>query len=92
MLIARPSSRVHRSVAQHLHVARQDHEIDVVRGDQLHQPGLGLGLGVGGDRDVHERQSGRLDHRPQVSWFDATTAISAPRLPARQRKIRSFRQ
>ena len=52
-----------QSVGEHLHVAGQDHEVDVVRGDQRLQPSLGLGLGVGGDRDVHERQPGRLDHR-----------------------------
>jgi hypothetical protein len=40
----RPSRRRHSVVGQHLHVARQDDEVDVESSTQLMQLGLGLGF------------------------------------------------
>ena len=38
----------------------------MVLGDQLQQARLGFRLGVGRDRDVDEREAGRLGHGPEV--------------------------
>ena len=44
-------------VGQDLHVAREHDEVDLVLLDALHEPRLGLRLGVGGDRHVLELEA-----------------------------------
>ena len=61
-----PRQRPAGLVGEHLHVARQHHQVDVQLVDEREHPPLGVGLRVRRDRDVVERHAVRRGQRLAV--------------------------
>ena len=91
MLMTRPAG-AGEVVGEHLHVAREHHEVDVVLLHDLAQHLLGLRLGLGGHRDVVEGDAVRRHQRLEVTVVRDDGGDVHVEGPDRQRNSRSLRQ
>jgi probable blue pigment (indigoidine) exporter len=61
-----PRKRIAHRRRQHLHVAGEHHQLDLLLGDQGEQRGVGGVTGLGGDREVVEGHAVALGERAEV--------------------------
>lgn len=73
---------VEKDRAEDLHIARQDHGIDLVLGKNAQRIGLGLGSTRGADRDVKNGMPCCRASPALLVWFESTSTMSAARSPA----------
>jgi len=76
-----------------MHVARQHHQLGAFGLDDLQLPRLGLGLGVGRDRDVvkgHVVAGGQLVELAVVAHDGADVQRQQARLPAEQQVVQAM--